>query len=188
LITVQPSNCKIPLVLIKEEENGTLCMEPDALIVRFKNCDRANTMQQWEILKTENDGNNIRICRRRSQPWYHHECLFALSPFLQNLYRAFHQIDTIEPSNEARFLRINPKPETGLSQHWLMNSTTHQLSNVQYPKACITTRHFNIDHALPLVLECNGYGYESPNPQLPKHQSFYLMPALGKNGQQLCVD
>jgi len=99
-----------------------------------------------------------------------------------------HVIHTIEPSNEARELYLSNYNQSDPSQHWLVNSTTHQLSNAQYPKGCLTTRHFSPHPAIPLLLECDGYGYEYPNPQLSKHQRFYQMPALDKNGKQLCLD
>jgi len=162
----------------------------DAQTIRFITCDSSNTLQQWVILKTENDRNNIRICRPPVVgPLVRtHNCLTAFSPFTQRLYRMFHKIFTIDPSNEARELLISRHNQSDPSQRWLMNSTTHQLSNVQYPKACITTKHFHRDPAFPLLLECDGYGYKSPNPQLSKHQRFYQMPALDKNGRQLCLD
>ena len=77
---------------------------------------------------------------------------------------------------------LKPDP----SQQWKMNSTTHQLASVEYPKACITTKHFDDHPDLFLLLECDGYGHESPNPQLNKHQRFYPEPALDKNKEELC--
>jgi len=98
-------------------------------------------------------------------------------------------ITPIKPNNEARnvMLRWNNKEDP--SQEWRMNSTTLQLASVKYPKGCITTRHFNDLHQI-LLVECNGYGYESPNPHLTNkhHQRFNFMPALDKNGEQLCSD
>jgi len=181
----QSNNCKKPLVLIKEQESGTLCMALNGRMIRFVTCNSLDDLQQWEVVKTVGDRNNIRICIRSYPEVPVHDCLTAFSLINPNLYKMFTQDFTIKPSNEARDLRIGSYSQSDQSQHWLMNSTTHQLSNVQYPKACITTRHFK-DPAIALVLECNGYGYESPNPKLSKHQSFYLMPALDKNGKQQC--
>jgi len=164
----------------------------DARMIRFSTCDSSNSnpLQQWEILKSEKDRNNIRICRSPFVGPFGRllSCLIAPDPFDQNLYQSFHRTDTIEPSNEARRLFISNPVESDPSQHWLMNSTTHQLANVRYPKGCLTTRHFQQEPAYPLLLECDGYGYESPNPQLSKHQRFYPMPALDKNREQLCAD
>jgi len=115
-------------------------------------------------------------------------CLTAIDPLpygYQN-YFLYENSSQIKDNKEARSLRLDYYNQSDPSQLWLMNSTTHQLSNVQYPKSCITTRHF-YDPALPLALECNGYGYESPNPQLSKHQSFYTMPALDQNEEELCI-
>jgi len=162
-------------------------MAVDALMIRFTTCNSLDTLQQWLIFKTENDRNNIRLC----QGWSHwnvpQNCLTAVSPFTQRLYQMFHQIFTIEPSNEARELLISKYDQSDPSQHWLMNSTSHQLANVKYPKGCVTTRHFQQSPAYPLLLECDGYGYKSPNPELSKHQRFYQMPALDENGKQLCL-
>jgi len=162
-------------------------MGVNGFMIRFDTCNSLDDKQQWEILKTEGDRNNIRICIRTYPKDLVHSCLDAFSLIDPTSYRRFAQDFTIKPSNEARDLRIGLYRQSDQSQHWLLNSTTHQLSNVHYPKVCITTRHFK-DPALALALECNGYGYESPNPKLSKHQSFYPMPALDKNGEQLCSD
>ncbi len=153
--------------------------------VIFDTCKRLHVRQQWEILKTEGDRNNIRICLR-SYPEISEDssCLAASSLIDPTSYKSHAQDFTIKPSNEARDILIFDYSQLDQSQHWLMNSTTHQLSSVKYPRACITTRHYKN----PLLLECNGYGYESPNSKLPKHQSFHLMPALDNNGDQLCSD
>lgn len=159
----------------------------DGLTVRFVTCVSSNTLQQWEILKTGNDRNNIRLCRRL-KPGVPYECLTALSSFPKTKYQLFHATYTLQPSKEARELLISTYNQSDTSQHWLMNSTTHQLSNVQYPKGCFTTRHF-LDPFFPLLLECNGYGYKSPNPQLNnKYQRFYQKPVLDKNEKQLCLN
>ena len=64
-----------------------------------------------------------------------------------------------------------------------MNSTTHQLSNVQNPKSCITTR-YDPDPVKPLLLKCDdGYGHKYlNNPELLQNQRFYPIPALDENG------
>jgi len=157
-------------------------------------CDSSKTELQWVIWKTEDD-RNIRICQRVNRdvgPLARTRmCLTARSTIVPMAYKMFvvdyRKPQNIKPNDEARSLRLFEYNQGDRSQHWLMNSTTHQLSNVQYPKGCITTRHF-LDAPLALVLECNGYGYESPNPQFPKHQSFYLVPVLDKNGKEICLD
>lgn len=69
-----------------------------------------------------------------------------------------------------------------------MNSTRNQLANVQYLKVCMRNRNFFDINKYDLEVECKGYGYEYPNPQLNKNQRFYQKPALDNNGVQLCDD
>jgi len=159
------NNCKKPVVLIKEEENGPLCMR-DALSIRFDTCNSLDTKQQWVILKTGNASDSIHICQQNR------DCLTAYSPI--------YGVRLIK-------VRLDLYQQSDTSQHWLMNSKTHQLSNVQHHNGCITTRHY-FDPALALVFKCNDYHYKSPNPKLSKHQSFYPIPVLDKNGEQLCAD
>ena len=158
----------------------------DGRQIRFRNCNSSNTKQQWVIWKTGNDRNYIRICQRVDERLptsrISYNCLIAFNTIPSNLYQ-FSVRAPIKPNNEAMYLLMD---YLGFpSQEWQMNITTHQLASVQYPKLCITTRHY-YDPTEMLLLECNGYGYESPNPQLKKHQSFYLKPALDKNEEQLC--
>ena len=176
-------------------------MENLGTVIRFYTCNSLSDSQQWVILKVEGDNpnNNIRLCRRwrpdTTRPIAQAlMCLNVLSPIITfDEYKMHAQTalrgnsPTIKPNNEARDLWVsNYQPDP--SQYWLMNSTTHQLVNVQYPKGCLTTRHFSHISYVPFLLECNGYGYESPNPQLPKHQSFHPVPALDKNGEKICYD
>jgi len=184
----QSINCKKPLVLIKEEEDGTLCMAVDALMIRFTTCNSLDTLQQWLIFKTENDRNNIRLCQR----WGHWnvpiECLTALSPFPPNYYRMFHQISTIKPSNEARELSIRNYDKSDPSQHWLVNSTTHQLASVPHPKSCATTRHFLLSRPfLSFITRMRWLWLRISQSTLSTHQRFY-QTTLDKNGEQLCLD
>ena len=164
--------------------------------IKFYTCDSSKTGLQWVILKIEDGRNSIRLCQRVNPgvgPLARtHRCLTAGSPIPPFIYKWSvmdnRKPQNIKPNNEARDVVMHDYNQGDPSQHWMMNSTTHQLSNVQYPKGCITTRHSIHDQTLGLVLECNGYGYESPNPQVPKHQSFYPIPILNKNGEQLCLD
>jgi len=154
-------------------------------MIKFEICSSwFSSWQQWVILKTGNTSDSIHICVPSYQI-----CLTADYPIPLNEYEFLlaKTPHTTKPNKEARYLRSSLYKQSDTSQHWLMNSTTHQLSSVQYPKGCITTRHLK-DPALAMVLECIGNDYESPNPKLSKHQSFYLMPALDKNGEQLCID
>ncbi len=70
-----------------------------------------------------------------------HDCLAA--HYLMNDYvgKMFHEkyITPIKPNKEARYLTTFDYDQEDLSQQWQMNSTTHQLANVKYPKICITT-------------------------------------------------
>ena len=138
----------------------------------------------------ENDRNRIRICQRvddRREESVRYNCWTAHSTWSSYQYQFMVRSSTFlspKPNDEARHLVMDYQGQK--YQEWKMNSTTHQLASVQYPKVCITTRHFYIDPTQMLLLECNGYGYKSPNPQLNKHQRFYFKPALDKNGEQLC--
>jgi len=163
----------------------------------FQTCNSSNTQQQWVIWKTESDQNNIRICQqgvnfRAAVPSFiTHLCLTALTQIDHNVYRlsARDYITPIKPNNEARDLMLRSYNKGDPSQELQMNSTTHQLASVPHPKVCMTTRHlFDASHVL--LVECNGYGYESPNPHLTNkhHQRFNFTPALDKNGEQLCYD
>ena len=152
----------------------------------FVPCDSSDKWQQWVIWETGNASDSMHICLRT------HVCLTDIDPLpygYQN-YFSYEVGPQIKDNKEARSLKLDYYNQSDPSQLWLMNSTTHQLSNAQYPKpkVCITTRHIWHIPAYPLLLECNGYGYESPNPHLSKHQSFYRMPALDENGEQLCID
>jgi len=204
------NNCKNPLVLIKDEEFGSsLCMESESnMVIKFRNCNSLKAEQQWAILKTENDQHDyIRLCQRvkiRSFDKYFgssatHHCLAAASYALPpSAYKEIALLDiptnpltkkskpSIEPNNEAREVMFSPPPNEGDKRRaeWQMNSTTHQLANVEYPKVCMTSRHARND--LGLLLQCNKS--ESPNPQLPQNQRFYQIPALDENGQQLCFN
>ncbi len=165
-------------------------MEADIWQIFFQTCDSSKTEQQWVIWKTENDRNNIVICQRHIGPlFYKHNCLAALDVIRHPSYSArIRHGPPIQPNNEARdimTLRYNRLRPPHPSQLWHMNSTTHQLASVQFPKVCITTKHFD-DPTRLLLVECNGYGYNSPNPQLNKHQNFYLKPALDQNNEPLC--
>jgi len=190
-------------------------MESDIVLIRFQTCNSLKTQQQWVIWKTENDENDyIRICQRRvdnegeavlssfifMDPYLaKYNCLSAksvpinLRHYQEMIQSQYHQLvnksEPIVPNKEARnvFLSplINEGGKNGASQEWKMNITTNQLSNVKYPKVCMTTRHYR-DPEFGLLLQCKDD--ESPNPQLPKHQRFYLIPALDKNGKQLCFD
>jgi len=112
------NNCKRPVVLIKEEENGTLCMRPLGLTMRFDTCNSLDTEQQWVILKTGNASDSIHICSQI------HDCLTAYSPISFNEYVFFlpRTPHIIKPNNEARMLRLNLYQQSDTSQHWLMNS------------------------------------------------------------------
>ncbi len=165
----------------------------------FETCNSSKARQKWVILKTENDRNNIRLCQRRDYPYsithypYNitHSCLIAYSdPIPLNVYQMLVGPNKpIKPNNEARYPFLEGYYEPKKNQEWQMNSTTNQLVNVQYPKGCLTHKHFSDNYYKNgLVVECNGYGYESPNPQLNKNQRFYPKPALDKNGKQLCDD
>ena len=175
-------------------------MEIVGNVVLFGTCNSSSTSQQWVILKVDGDNsnNNIRICQRRTpdKTLPIDQALRCLHVFPENIpfgdykWQAQRGLPKNSPAikinNEARNFGISgyyPDP----SQYWLMNSTTHQLVNVQHPKGCLTTRHF-LYNPSPFLLECDGYGYESPNPQLPKHQSFHPVPALDKSGEKLCYD
>ena len=163
------------------------------VLIAFKNCNSAETQQQWVIWETENDRNHIRICQRgddRREKSVSYNCLIAdSSKISSNKYTRLvgSQIfPPTKPNDEARDLLMEYLKDIEPSQEWKMNSTTHQLASVKYPKVCITTRHFDKEPTEMLLLECNGYGYKSPNPQLNQHQRFYFKPALDKNGEQLC--
>jgi len=189
LMTEKFNNCKtpvVPAVPITDEEFRGLCLEShNGRQIRFRNCISTNIQQQWVIWKTENDRNSIRICQRvddRSpNSLISYNCLTALHTIESNLYQFFVRIP-IKPNDEARYLMLDYQGFP--SQEWQMNKTSHQLASVQYPKVCMTTRHYN-NPADILLLECNGYGYESPNPQLNKHQRFYFKLALDKSGEHV---
>jgi len=154
------------------------------------NCDSSKTQQQWVILKTENGQNHIYICKRNNHPsLIKHNCLTAHHPISKEAYRMFVQdfFTPIKPNNEARDLRLLEYDLGDPSQIWQMNSTTHQLANVKYPKVCITTRNGADKTSL---VECNDYGFKSLNPRLTNkhHQRFNFTPVLDKNGDQLCSD
>lgn len=194
LIAEQPKNCKNPFVLIKDEELVSLCMESNPWDLRFVICNSSKTEQRWIIFKTENGRNHIRICQPYVNPSLKskYTCLTAdSSPIPDKVYLLFAQdyATEIKPNKEARDLKELEYNQGDTSQEWQMNSTTHQLANVKYPNVCITTRHFyGADQTL--LVECNGYGYKSPNPRLTnKHQQrFNFTPALDKNGEQPCFD
>lgn len=123
---------------------------------------------------------------RRPMSLARYNCLTALSAIPSSLYEFLVRTPifrTPRPNNEARYLMMDNQGYP--HQEWQLNSTTSQLASVQYPKLCMTTKHFN-DPTEILLLECNGYGFESPNPQLNQHQRFYFKPALDKNREQLC--
>ena len=166
-------------------------MESNPWDLRFVNCDSSKIEQQWIIFKKENGHNHIRLCQRSNAPRLKDNCLTAhylMDDYVRNMFPQEY-ITPIKPNKEARYLKIVGYKQEDLSQQWQMNSTTHQLANVKYPKICITTSNF-FDLDQTLLVECNGYGYESPNPHLTNkhHQRFIFMPALDKNGEQLCSD
>ncbi len=173
-LVLTPSNRRNRTVLNNRSKKVPLCMGTLGLRIWFTTCNSLDSSQQWVISKTENASDSVHICRRDPLPFDVYEVYLPQLP------------QTIKPNKEARYLISISYTQSPMSQYWLMNSTTHQLSNVQYPKGCITTRHLN-DPAIALILECIGNDYESPNPKLSKHQSFYIMPVLDKNNQQLCM-
>ena len=164
----------------------------DGRDIVFKPCNISKPQQKWVIWKTERDRNIIRICQRRDYPSFiTHNCLIAYSDPITSFKYQFMvgPNNPIKPNNEARYPFLDRYDEEQNNQEWQMNSTTNQLANVEYPKLCMTNKHFTDGfYKHGVVLECNGYGYESPNPQLNQHQRFYPKPALNKNGEQLCDD
>ena len=211
-VNLSHNNCKNPLVLIKDEEFGrSVCLQSNNFDdgLRFKTCNSSKTEQQWAILKTENDQHDyIRLCQRvkiRSFDKYFgssatHHCLGA-NPYAipLNAYQKitylndpsnpfFKKSKPIEPNEEVRVVGLLPPPDEGdkWRVEWKMNSTTHQLANVEYPKVCMTSRHADPRNEFALLLQCNNS--ESPNPQLPQNQRFYEIPVIDKNEEQLCSD
>jgi len=190
------NNCKRnPAVHIKKEENGDLCI--GQFDIFDKNLYRVNIYacvacsdpdidcreQQFEILKTGNASDSIHICLQT------HLCLTALDLGPLDEYRIPLSKELKANFNkEAMYLNLNGYNQSDTSQHWLLNSTTHQLSNVQYPKRCITISYPSF---WPVLLECEGYGLKLDYSKLDyssTHQRFYLEPALDEKGEQLCID
>jgi len=153
----------------------------DGLRIIFDTCNSSDTSQQWEIAKPGYASDSKNICLQTEA------CLTDLDPKINKYKYLIPTLQTNKPDKEARYLKINLYKQSDTSQNWLMPSTTPQLSNVKYPKACITTRHHLNDPASSLSLECIGNDYNSPNPKLSKHLTFHAMPALDKNGEQLCI-
>ena len=154
--------------------------------VRFKTCNSSDSTQQWIILKTGSSSDSIHICRGTED-----SCLTADDDPIPSPGYDFFLRNTpyiIKPNKEARYLNNRFYTQSDTTQHWLMNSTTHQLSNVQYPKRCITISYPSF---WPVLLECEGYGLKLDYSKLDyssTHQRFYLEPALDEKGEQLCID
>lgn len=164
-----------------------------SISVRFTTCHSLKTQQQWAILKSRDDSKYFHICQRKESGGVltnEHVCLTAPTETIPSKMYASNvrSIEPIrEPNKEARQVGLLPQNLEDASQQWRQFNKTNQLAigifNVKYPKLCLTTRHF-YDIDMVLLIQCHKKN--SPNPQLPKNQHFYIKPALDQNAKQLC--
>ncbi len=168
----QSNNCTKPLEIIK---HGMLCMTATDTGPQFEICDSSNTLQKWVILKTEGDRNDIRICRRPYPGIPGVICLTSIP-------------EKHEKQDEYFSIWMGSYSQSDISYSQSVTaSITHQMSSVQYPKFCVTSCNFSNPTKVGNI-QLNVYGDEFSNSKLRNGISFNLMPALDKNGEQLCYD